>query len=159
MVPPILALRGIVRIWGVSVNVERVGRKRVQSGPNDVYSWCMDPIATLPRPQTTTQPEVRQPRLWNVVLLDDQEHTYEYVMDMVQRLFGHPVERAYMVAKKVDADGRAICLTTHKEHAELKVEQIHSFGADVLIAGCKGGMSAILEPAEFDGDGDEDDRA
>ena len=25
-------------------------------------------------------------------------------------------------------------------------------GADVLIAGCKGSMSAVLEPAEFDGD-------
>lgn len=116
----------------------------------------MAQTVTVTLPQTAVRPEVRQPRYWNVVLLDDQEHTYEYVMDMVQRLFGHPMERAYLVAKKVDADGRAVCMTTHRELAELKVEQIHSFGADVLIAGCKGAMTAIIEPAEFGGDDDDD---
>lgn len=116
----------------------------------------MDQTVTITRPQTAARPQVRLPRYWNVVLLDDQEHTYEYVMDMVQRLFGLPLERAFLVARKVDADGRAICMTTHRELAELKVEQIHSFGADVLIAGCKGAMSAIIEPAEF-GDDDDDE--
>lgn len=115
----------------------------------------MAQTVTVTRPQTAARPEVRQPRLWNVVLLDDQDHSYEYVMDMVQRLFGHPLERAFLVARKVDTDGRAVCMTTHRELAELKVEQVHGFGADVLIAGCKGSMSAIIEPADFDGDDDD----
>ena len=111
--------------------------------------------------QTKTQPGTRpkddtgggQPRRWNVVLLDDDHHTYEYVIRMMQNLFAHPKERAFEIARKVDSDGRAICLTTHKEHAELKRDQILAFGRDPLMAECKGSMTAIIEPAEF---GDDD---
>lgn len=111
-------------------------------------------VATLPR--TDVKPRVQQPRLWNVVLLDDEDHSYEYVIELAQRLFGHPKERGYQIAKKVDNDGRAVLLTTHREHAELKVEQIHSFGRDTLIASSKGAMSALLEPADFDADNNDD---
>lgn len=107
------------------------------------------------KPATRTEREVRRPRPWNVVLLDDDAHSYEYVMAMLQSLFGHPIERAFQMAKKVDTEGRVVCLTTHKELAELKVEQVHSFGADVLVAECRGSMSAVLEPADCDGDEDE----
>lgn len=106
--------------------------------------------------RTQERPRAQRPVPWNVVLLDDDEHTYEYVIRMMQRLFAHPLEKAVQIAKAVDRDGRAICKTTHKELAELKVEQIHAFGADHLIASCKGAMSAIIEPAEFDGDDDDD---
>ncbi len=34
------------------------------------------------------------------------------------------------------------------EHAELKRDQIPAFGKDDLIAGCKGSMSASIEPSE-----------
>lgn len=92
---------------------------------------------------------------WNVVLLDDDFHTYEYVIRMMQELFGHSPERALKIAKTVDTDGRVVCLTTHKEHAELKQEQIHAFGRDALMATSQGSMSSIIEPAEFGGDDDE----
>lgn len=88
------------------------------------------------------------------MLLDDDDHSYEYVMAMVQELFKHPFEKAFLVAQTVDSQGRAVCLTTHKEHAELKRDQILAFGKDPLIASCKGSMSAIIEPADF-GDDDE----
>lgn len=112
-------------------------------------------------PQTEHRTDVQEEtdRLvpWNVVLLDDQEHSYEYVVKMMQTLFRHPLERAFTVAQAVDSQGRAICLTTHKELAELKRDQILGFGADPMIISCKGSMSAIIEPAEFDGDDDEDE--
>jgi ATP-dependent Clp protease adaptor protein ClpS len=41
-----------------------------------------------------------------------------------------------------------IVLTTSKEHAEIKQEQIHAFGPDPRIARCKGSMSAVIEPAQ-----------
>jgi ATP-dependent Clp protease adaptor protein ClpS len=96
--------------------------------------------------------------MWNVVLLDDDAHSYEYVMIMVQDLFGFGLEKAFVAAKTVDTHGRVVCLTTHKEHAELKCEQIHGYGADPRIMGCAGSMSAIIEPAEFEGDEGEDDK-
>jgi ATP-dependent Clp protease adaptor protein ClpS len=110
------------------------------------------------KPDTRDRPDTDQPRLWNVVLLDDQEHTYEYVIRMMQVLFAHPVEQAFKVARTVDREGRAVCLTTHKEHAELKRDQVHAFGRDPLMASSKGSMSAVIEPADLGGDGDDGSR-
>ena len=58
---------------------------------------------------------------------------------------GHPAEKGFQLAREVDLQGRAIVLTTTKEHAELKRDQIHAFGADRLIARSKGSMSASIE--------------
>lgn len=108
-------------------------------------------------PKAAPRAQPRQPHMWNVVLLDDQDHTYEYVIQMMQELFAHSKPRAQQVAKAVDTQGRAVCLTTHKEHAELKRDQIHGYGRDARIAACKGSMSAIIEPADLGGeDGDAD---
>jgi len=84
---------------------------------------------------------------YNVVLLDDDDHTYEYVVEMLRGVFGMTVERAYLHACEVDAAQRTILITTSKEHAELKQEQVHAFGPDPRIPRCKGSMTAIIEPA------------
>lgn len=87
----------------------------------------------------------RQPR-YHVVLWDDNDHSYDYVIRMMQELFGHPPERGYQLARDVDANGRTICLTTTLEHAELKRDQVHAYGKDQLIKRSKGSMSCTLEP-------------
>lgn len=89
----------------------------------------------------------RQPR-YQVILWDDDDHSYEYVVLMMRQLFGHPFEKGFELAKQVDNDGRVVCLTTTREHAELKRDQIHAFGKDMLITRCKGSMSATIEPIE-----------
>jgi ATP-dependent Clp protease adaptor protein ClpS len=113
----------------------------------------------MPQEETRTDERTRtdEPQQWAVVLLDDDEHTYEYVIEMMQTIFSHQVQRALAIAKKVDAEGRAVCMITHKELAELKQEQVHSFGKDQRIAGCVGAMSAILEPACEDVPGEDDE--
>jgi len=88
----------------------------------------------------------RQPP-YHVILLNDDDHSYHYVIRMLGQLFGHPAERAYMMAKEVDTTGRVIVDTTSKERAELKRDQIHAFGPDPDIPRCKGSMSAVIEPA------------
>src|SRR5919112_1760821 len=84
---------------------------------------------------------------YNVVLLDDDDHSYEYVILMLKKVFGHPIEKGYKMAQEVDATGRVIVATTNLEQAELKRDQIHAFGPDPLIPHCKGPMSATVEPA------------
>jgi len=71
--------------------------------------------------------------LYNVVLLDDDDHTYQYVIRMLGELFAHPLEKAYQMAKEVDTHGRVIVLTTHKERAELYQDQFQSKGLTVTI--------------------------
>ena len=120
-----------------------------------MYDWSVASPSTQTKPETTTDTD--QPVPWNVVLLDDDFHTYEYVIRMMQELFAHSLERAFQIAKTVDNEGRVICLTTHKEHAELKRDQILAYGPDKLMLESKGSMSAIIEPAEFGGEDDSDD--
>jgi ATP-dependent Clp protease adaptor protein ClpS len=107
----------------------------------------MTDTITAPKPHTEQRTK-RQPP-YHVVLLDDDDHTYEYVIRMLQELFGHSFETAYLMAVEVDTTGRVIVLTTTKEHAELKRDQIHAYGPDPLSSrNCAGSMSAIIEPAE-----------
>jgi ATP-dependent Clp protease adaptor protein ClpS len=79
--------------------------------------------------------------------MNDDDHSYEYVIRMLKQLFGYPEEKGFQMAKEVDSSGRVIVLTTSKEHAELKQEQIHAFGPDPLITRCQGSMTAVIEPA------------
>ena len=87
----------------------------------------------------------RQPR-YHVVLWDDNDHTYQYVVSMLKKLFGHPSPTGIKMATEVDQKGKVVVLTTTREHAELKRDQIHAFGADKLIRRSKGAMSASIEP-------------
>jgi ATP-dependent Clp protease adaptor protein ClpS len=86
----------------------------------------------------------RQPR-YHVILWNDDDHSYDYVIRMMRELFGHPIEKGMQIAVQVDTQGRAVCLTTTKEHAELKRDQIHAYGKDKLIDRCKGSMWATIE--------------
>ena len=101
---------------------------------------------TVERDQTKLSRKPLQP--WNVVLLDDDDHTYDYVVRMLRTLFGHSSGKAYQMAQEVDRAGRVIVLTTHRERAELEKHRIQNFGADPLISQCKGSMSSVIEPAQ-----------
>ena len=85
---------------------------------------------------------------YHVVLLNDDDHTYEYVIEMLGKVFGYGVDRAFRMAREVDTTGRVIVWTGSLEQAEVKRDRIHGYGADPRIPRCKGSMSAIIEPAE-----------
>jgi ATP-dependent Clp protease adaptor protein ClpS len=84
---------------------------------------------------------------YHVVLLDDNDHSYEYVIEMLTSLFGYSVQDAYLMAVEVDLTGRVIVFTAPLEDAERERDRIHAFGADPRIPRSRGPMAAILEPA------------
>ena len=103
---------------------------------------------TLPDVREKEETKVKRQPPYNVILLNDDDHTFEYVITMMQVLFGYPRERGQQIADEVDRTGRCIVLTTTREHAELKQDQIHAFGPDPHSSReCKGSMTAIIEPA------------
>src|SRR5271157_409584 len=109
----------------------------------------MSETATVTRPRVKEQEDQKTKRQppYNVVLLNDDDHSFDYVIAMLQQLFGHPREKGYQMAWEVHTTGRVIVDTTSKELAELKRDQIHAFGPDPHIPRCKGSMSADIEPA------------
>jgi ATP-dependent Clp protease adaptor protein ClpS len=108
----------------------------------------MSDTSTLPDTDVEQEQKTRRQPPYNVILLNDDDHSYEYVIEMLQQLFAHPVEKGYQLAKVVDTQGRAIVCTTSLERAELKRDQIHAFGPDPRIERCAGSMQAEIEPAE-----------
>ena len=102
-------------------------------------------VATVAEPETSTVTGTRTMPPYNVVFLNDDDHSVDYVIRMLGDLFGHSRERGAEMAKEVHTTGRAIVATTDLEEAELKREQIHGYGPDPMIERCKGSMSAKVE--------------
>ena len=104
------------------------------------------PTEVLPHADVENETKLQPP--YHVVLLDDQDHTYEYVIEMLGKVFGHGRDKAFQMAQEVDAAGRCNVYTGSLEQAEFKRDQVHGYGADWRIPRCKGSMSATVEPAE-----------
>jgi ATP-dependent Clp protease adaptor protein ClpS len=102
---------------------------------------------TIVRPKEEQKRKTEGLPPYNVVLLDDDEHSFEYVILMLKKLFGHPLAKGLRMAMEVHTTGRVVVATTNLEQAELKRDQIHGFGPDPRIPRCKGSMSATIEPA------------
>ena len=97
-------------------------------------------------PETGTQQREALTPMFHVVLLDDDEHTYDYVVEMLTKIFCLSTEAAFQRAVEVDTTGRTIVITCEREQAEFGRDQIHAYGADPRMAISKGSMSAVVEP-------------
>jgi ATP-dependent Clp protease adaptor protein ClpS len=97
-------------------------------------------------PTTSITEREEHEKLYRVVLLDDDDHTYDYVIEMLQKIFVFTLEEAYRHAEEVDSCGRTVLITCEKPHAEFARDQIVSYGADWRLDRSKGSMSAIVEP-------------
>jgi ATP-dependent Clp protease adaptor protein ClpS len=85
--------------------------------------------------------------LYRVVLLDDNDHTYDYVIEMLQKIFIFTVDEAYRHAEEVDRCGRTVLITCELKQAEFARDQIHCYGPDWRLPRSKGSMAAVIEPA------------
>lgn len=96
------------------------------------------------------QQETRTKKLppYNVVIVNDEEHTFQYVIELLIKLFAHPLRTAEALTWEIHNRGRGIVYTTHKEKAELKREQVVSYGADPRMKESRGPLRCYIEPAE-----------
>jgi ATP-dependent Clp protease adaptor protein ClpS len=101
--------------------------------------------SVLPEVEDDTSDQL-QP-LYHVILLNDDDHTYDYVIEMLTKIFGISESKALSHAVEVDTKGTTILLTCELEKAELKRDQIHSYGPDWRLPRSLGSMAAIVEPA------------
>lgn len=90
--------------------------------------------------------DIKSPQ-YRVVLLDDDDHTYDYVIEMLQKIFCLSSEQALRHAQEVDAAGRTPIMTCELAEAEFARDQIQGYGPDRRLPRSKGSMSAVVEPA------------
>jgi ATP-dependent Clp protease adaptor protein ClpS len=105
----------------------------------------------MPKPSVAPETEVVELNqlvpLYRVVLLDDNDHTYDYVIEMLQGIFVFSLDQAYRHAEEVDRCGRTVLITCELAQAEFGRDQILSYGRDPRLERSKGSMSAVVEPA------------
>jgi ATP-dependent Clp protease adaptor protein ClpS len=96
--------------------------------------------------ETTTSPrtKIRERRIppYHVILENDDYHSYTFVVSVLCKALGYPVERAYQLMLEAHTSGRAIVWTGPKEVAELKAEQIATFHEKP-----HGPLGCTIEPA------------
>src|SRR5438046_10290627 len=99
----------------------------------------------LPEVEDDTSEQI-QP-LYHVILLNDEDHTYDYVIEMLQKIFGFSETTALSHAVEVDTNGTTILLTCELEKAEAKRDQIHRYGPDWGLRRSLGTLGTLRAPA------------
>jgi ATP-dependent Clp protease adaptor protein ClpS len=103
-------------------------------------------VTTRPKERTTTS--TRRVPPYHVILENDEYHTMEFVVDVLRKVLGCPLERAVQLMLQAHTSGRAVIWTGPKEVAELKVEQIRTFHQIHPENGAKlGPLGCSIEPA------------
>jgi ATP-dependent Clp protease adaptor protein ClpS len=112
-----------------------------------------EPIVTtqsVPRAEPVPDTQTRRQPPYHVVILNDEEHSFDYVEELLVKLFGHPLATAMELTWRIHTTGRAIVYTTHKEKAELKRDQVLAYGPDPRMDISKGPLGCYIEPAPID---------
>jgi ATP-dependent Clp protease adaptor protein ClpS len=75
-----------------------------------------------------SRPKTQPP--YAVIVENDEFHTFHYVIEVLQKVFGYELQKAILLTVEVDATGQAIVWSGSLELAELKRDQIRGFGPD-----------------------------
>ena len=117
-------------------------------------SFTMSNESALPDVVMTTKSKPREQnhtrRLppYNVIIDNDDYHSFEFVAGVLSKALGFASVRAHQLTLQAHTTGRAVVWTGPKEVAELKVDQIRSFHEIRRPDGAElGPLDCSLEPA------------
>jgi len=80
--------------------------------------------STLLVPERVTS---KPPRMYRVILFNDDYTTMEFVIEVLQKFFAMDRERAVQTMLKIHNEGSAICGRYSRDIAETKVAQVSEF--------------------------------
>ncbi len=96
-----------------------------------------EPLVLEPPPpevkeRTTKRENVRPKKQppYAVIVENDDFHTFEYVIEALQKVFGYDLQKAFLLTSQVHHAGQALVWSGALELAELKRDQIRGFGPD-----------------------------
>lgn len=74
-----------------------------------------------------SKPEVAQPPMYSVLLLNDDYTPMDFVVEVLSRFFAMNIEKATQVMLHVHTRGRGVCGVFTREIAESKVSQVNEY--------------------------------
>jgi ATP-dependent Clp protease adaptor protein ClpS len=106
-----------------------------------------DVIVTT-KPKTREETQTRRVPPYNVIMENDEDHSFEWVVGVLIKALGYTTERAFQLTHEADMQGRAVVWTGPREVAELKLDQILTFHEIRASDGKKlGPVGCTIEPA------------
>jgi ATP-dependent Clp protease adaptor protein ClpS len=94
---------------------------------------------------TETKPQERAERACKVILFNDEEHTYDYVVEMLSHACGLTREKAFRCAVEVDLTGRTIVFYGSRPACMGVVSKIHAHGPDHRLPQSMSSMKAEIQ--------------
>ena len=85
--------------------------------------------------------------LYQIILFDDDEHSYQYVIEMMMNIFSKSVEEGYRVAYDVDFLGQAVVKVCPIDEARRGLREILQYGPDPNMEASTGSMRATIQLA------------
>jgi ATP-dependent Clp protease adaptor protein ClpS len=79
------------------------------------------------RPKERTHHRTRRIPPYNVILENDDFHSFGFVVEVLQKALGYAEQRATLLTQEAHVSGRAVVWTGPREVAELKRDQILTF--------------------------------
>ena len=77
-----------------------------------------------------SRPIVKEPRLYKVILLNDDFTPMEFVVEVLKLFFGLDQENATRIMLNVHTKGKGVCGVFTRDIAETKVAQVNQFARD-----------------------------
>ncbi len=74
--------------------------------------------------------ELEEPRLYKVMLLNDDYTSMDFVVDILVNVFHQDAQKANATMFKIHEDGSGLCGVYTYEIAETKVAQVHSLAKE-----------------------------
>ena len=93
--------------------------------------------------ETDTKPKTVPP--FKVVLFNDEEHTYDYVVEMLTHVCKLSRENAFRCAVEVDLTGRTIVRYGSRSECETTKSKIITYGPDHRLPQSMGSMNAEVQ--------------
>ena len=74
-----------------------------------------------------TKNKTKKPNLFQVLLLNDDYTTMEFVVEVIRRFFGKSNDAAHALMLKIHIEGEAVCGVYSHDVAQTKVSQVIDF--------------------------------
>jgi ATP-dependent Clp protease adaptor protein ClpS len=99
--------------------------KNITMSDTDQESDHDDTILLAP-----ARPKLKKPPMYKVILLNDDFTPMEFVVHVLEAIFGHNRENATRIMLNVHKSGKGVCGIYTKDIAETKVTQVNSYSRE-----------------------------
>lgn len=104
-------------------------------------------MKTIAEPEVGQESSSKTEGLYHVIILNDEDHTIEYVVEMLQVVLSLSAGDALARTLEADSTGSSIVRTCALSEAERKRDLIHAYGPDWRLPHSRGSVTALVEPA------------